>query len=62
MEGAGSGGVGNVIKDFCMCQTFVIGVVILAVFYLILGKVHRIDFTRNKWKRRKNQLVIPIIR
>ena len=61
MEGAGIG-VGNVIKDFCMCQTFVIGVVTLAVFYLILGKVHRIDFTRNKWKRRKNQLVIPIIR
>ena len=61
MEGAGSG-VGNVIKDYCVYQTFVIGVVILAVFYLILGKVNRIDFERNKWKRRKNQLVIPIIR
>ena len=61
MEGAGSG-IGNVIKGYCGCRTFVIGVVILAVFYLILGKVNRIDFTRNKWKRRKNQLVIPIIR
>ena len=62
MEGAGSG-IGNIIKDYCVYhQTFVIGVVILAVFYLILGKVNRIDFERNKWKRRKNQLVIPIIR
>ena len=61
MEGAGSG-IGNVIKDYCMCQSFVIGVAILVVFYLILGKVNLIDFERNKWKRRKNQLVIPIIR
>ena len=62
MEGGGGSGVGSLIKDFCRCQTFVLGVVILAVFYLILGKVNRIDFERNKWKRRKNQLVIPIIR
>ena len=40
MEGGGRV-IGNVIKDFCMCQTFIIGVVILTAFYLILGKVHK---------------------